>query len=171
MKKIKILFADLDGTLIDTVTGKIFPKGIWDMKFKFDVLNKIKELSPDHICIVTNQGGIGKFITAEDFKIKFEYVVKCIETYCNIKTLGISCTSEDKNNINRKPNPGMFYSCMKRLHSNSQYFKMDKESCLMLGDASGKPGDFSDSDRKAAENFGIDYIDVDDFVNFVNSDI
>lgn len=31
--------------------------------------------------------------------------------------------------------------------------------------ASGKPGDFSDSDRKCAENFGIDYLDVEDFVN------
>lgn len=26
------------------------------------------------------------------------------------------------------------------------------------------PGDFSDSDKKCAENFGIDYIDVRDFL-------
>lgn len=32
----------------------------------------------------------------------------------------------------------------------------------MIGDASGKPGDFSD--KKCAENFGIDYIDVRDFL-------
>ena len=30
---------------------------------------------------------------------------------------------------------------------------------------SGKPRDFSDSDKKCAENFGIDYIDVKDFIN------
>lgn len=35
---------------------------------------------------------------------------------------------------------------------------------FMIGDASGKPGQFSDSDKKTAENFGIDYIDVEDFV-------
>ena len=35
----------------------------------------------------------------------------------------------------------------------------------MIGDASGKEGQFSDSDKKTAENFGIDYMDVDDFVN------
>ena len=35
----------------------------------------------------------------------------------------------------------------------------------MIGDDSGKPGDFSDSDKKCAENFGIDYIDVEDFIN------
>ena len=35
----------------------------------------------------------------------------------------------------------------------------------MIGDASGKEEQFSDSDKKTAENFGIDYIDVNDFVN------
>ena len=29
----------------------------------------------------------------------------------------------------------------------------------MIGDASGKSGDFSDSDKKCAENFGIDVRD------------
>ena len=40
-----------------------------------------------------------------------------------------------------------------------------KPKSLMIGDASGKEGQFSDSDKKTAENFGIDYIDVDDFIN------
>ena len=35
----------------------------------------------------------------------------------------------------------------------------------MIGDVSGKAGQFSDSDKKTAENFGIDYMDVEDFVN------
>lgn len=36
MKNYKILFADLDGTLIKTKSGETFPKGIWDMEFRFD---------------------------------------------------------------------------------------------------------------------------------------
>lgn len=44
MKKYKVLFCDMDGTLIETVSGETFPKGIWDMKFKFDVLDAIKNL-------------------------------------------------------------------------------------------------------------------------------
>ena len=34
----------------------------------------------------------------------------------------------------------------------------------MIGDASGKPGQFSDSDKRTAENFGIDYLDIEDFL-------
>ena len=58
MKQYKLLFADLYGTLIEPITSKTFPQGIWDMKIKFDVLDKIKELNPDVLFIITNQGGI-----------------------------------------------------------------------------------------------------------------
>ena len=44
-------------------------------------------------------------------------------------------------------------------------FDYIKSVSLMIGDASGKECQFSDSDKKTAENFGIDYMDVDDFVN------
>lgn len=42
MKKCKLLITDLDGTLIETVSGDTFPKGIWDMKIKLDVFEAIK---------------------------------------------------------------------------------------------------------------------------------
>lgn len=44
-------------------------------------------------------------------------------------------------------------------------FHYIKPVSLMIGDASGKEGQFSDSDKKTAENFGIDYLDVEDFIN------
>lgn len=40
---------------------------------------------------------------------------------------------------------------------------------MMIGDASGKEGQFSDSDKKTAENFGCEYMDVDDFVYKYNN--
>ena len=40
----------------------------------------------------------------------------------------------------------------------------------MIGDASGKEGQFSDSDKKTAENFGIDYLDVEDFIKEMNNE-
>lgn len=35
--KKKVIFIDMDGTLIDTVSGKTFPEGVWDMKLKMEV--------------------------------------------------------------------------------------------------------------------------------------
>lgn len=43
--------------------------------------------------------------------------------------------------------------------------KVVYDTILMIGDASGKEGQFSDSDKKTAENFGCEYMDVDDFVD------
>lgn len=44
LKNKKVIFCDLDGTLIETISGATFPKGIWDMKLRFDVLDAICEL-------------------------------------------------------------------------------------------------------------------------------
>ena len=33
----KIVFSDLDGTLIGTRTGEDFPNGVWDVELKLDV--------------------------------------------------------------------------------------------------------------------------------------
>lgn len=43
-------------------------------------------------------------------------------------------------------------------------FSQLKGCSLMVGDASGLPGQFSDSDKVCAENAGIDYMDVVQFV-------
>ena len=53
MKEYKVIFADLDGTLIETISGETFPKSIWDMKLRFEVLDKIKEIKPEYLLIIT----------------------------------------------------------------------------------------------------------------------
>lgn len=60
MKKYKLLITDLDGTLIEALSGDTFPKGIWDMKIKLYVFEAIKNYAPDDILIISNQGGIEK---------------------------------------------------------------------------------------------------------------
>lgn len=162
----KVLFIDLDSTLIKTISGKTFPEDITDFRIQLPVLNKIIEKIPNltYFFIVTNQGGIGKFTTEGDFQTK----LFCIERFCDMyfrdrtKIYYCSdsdyCTSLDKDCHERKPNTGM----LEGLANN--YGIKSKGDCMMIGDASGKPGDFSDSDKKCAENFGIDYIDVRDFL-------
>ena len=163
MKKYEIIFSDLDGTLISTISGETFPKGIWDMKIRFDVLDKIKEIKPTYLLIVSNQGGIESgFVDKYDFKSKSEYISRAIREYCDCECYGMYCTTNDETDLYRKPNVGMLENLLESYVGDD--FDYIKQKSLMIGDASGKEGQFSDSDKKTAENFGIDYMDVNDFV-------
>ena len=164
LKSKKVLFCDLDGTLIETISRETFPKGIWDMQIRFEVLDKIKEIKPEYLLIVSNQGGIDSgFVDEHDFRSKSEYITRAIREYCNCECYGMYCETNDKSDLYRKPNTGMLENLMERYVGDD--FDYIKQKSLMIGDASGKEGQFSDSDKKTAENFGIDYIDVNDFVN------
>ena len=165
LKSKKVLFCDLDGTLIETISGGTFPKGIWDMRLRIDVLHKIKEIiKPEYILIVSNQGGIERgFVDRGHFTTKLNYICKSIEEYCNCSCYGTYCVSNNKSDQFRKPNVGML-DYLTELYVGDD-FDCIKPKSLMIGDASGKEGQFSDSDKKTAENFGIDYMDVEDFIN------
>ena len=169
LKNKSVIFCDLDGTLIETISGETFPKGIWDMRLKFDVLDAIKELNPEHILIVSNQGGIESgFVDAQNFQAKSEYVARAVGEYCNCKCYAMYCETNNKLDPYRKPNTKMLENLIERYVGDD--FDYIKQKSLMIGDASGKEGQFSDSDKKTAENFYIDYVDVDDFVNdFANN--
>lgn len=172
MKKYKVLFCDLDGTLIDTLSGATFPKGIWDMKIKFDVLDAIKKLTPKYVFIVSNQGGIeAGFVNRRNFEFKMEYIIRSMREYLNYDVFVeySYCTSNDKKNEYRKPNIGMCVKLSEKyIQKNNPCPNLANKDCLMIGDASGLEGQFSDSDKKTAENFGIDYMDVNEFKAFYN---
>ena len=164
MKKYNVIFSDLDGTLIKTISGENFPKGIWDVQIRFEVLDKIKEVKPEYLLIVSNQGGIESgFISKSDFSTKLDYICASIREYCNCYCYAMYCATNDKSDPFRKPNVGML-NYLTELYVGDD-FDYIKQKSLMIGDASGKEGQFSDSDKKTAENFGIDYMDVEDFVN------
>lgn len=169
VKNKKILFADLDGTLIKTKSGETFPKGIWDMEFRFDTLDAIKKLNPEYILIVSNQGGIESgFVDEDNFRAKSGYIAATIREYCDCECYAMYCLTNDKSDPYRKPNTGMLEELLERYVGDD--FDFIKQKSLMIGDASGKEGQFSDSDKKTAENFGIDYMDVDDFINAMSND-
>lgn len=77
--------------------------------------------------------------------------------------------SEARKLNNRKPNTGMidqYMDYIKFINDNvDEGNKIIYDTIMMIGDASGKEGQFSDSDKKTAENFGCEYMDVDDFVD------
>lgn len=152
----------------------IFPKGIWDMKLKLYVFEAIKNYAPDDILIISNQGGIEKgFVDKEMFEYKFDYISNALEDYTDISVSAYYCESNNKRNVNRKPNIGMIKEYMDFIeymnNDEDEEEKIVYDTILMIGDASGKEGQFSDSDKKTAENFGCEYMDVDDFVYKYNN--
>lgn len=176
LKEKKILFADLDGTLITTASGKTFAEDCTDFRIRKDVLDKIKCMKElEYLEIVTNQGGVPQYISLKDMETKLNCIVHFVQGYLNNRSafspdetdvkVGIQyCISMDKGHPCRKPNPGMLENFINgKLRFAVKWLK-DKSVMLMIGDASGKPGQFSDSDKKCAENFGIDYLDVEDFL-------
>lgn len=164
LKNKKVIFCDLDGTLIETISGDTFPKVIWDMKLRFDVLDAIKKLNPEYVLIVSNQGGIESgFVDAQKFSKKLFYIIEAISDYCDCECCAMYCDTNNESDPYRKPNTKMLETLLDDFVGDD--FDFIKQKSLMIGDASGKEGQFSDSDKKTAENFGIDYMDVNDFVN------
>ena len=167
MKKYKYLFCDLDGTLIKTASGKTFAEDTTDFRIRKDVLDKIKALhqknSLEFIAIVTNQGGIPQYISERDFAAKLKAIETFIENITSTPVMSYYCASLEPSDENRKPNTGMLAKAARDC-TTIVGLEFDKKKALMIGDASGKPGQFSDSDKKTAENFGIDYMDVEDFI-------
>lgn len=163
LREKKILFADLDGTLITTASGKTFAEDCTDFRIRKDVLDKIIGIKNiEAVIIVSNQGGIPEHVAESDFSVKIYSIKHFIQGYCHKTTAFEYCTSKDSLS-KRKPKTGMLEDALK--HRPFDSYRFEKSEMLMIGDASGKPGQFSDSDKKCSENFGIDYLDVEDFLN------
>ena len=160
MKRYKLIFSDLDDTLIETLSGDTFPRGVCDMRIRFDVLDAIHEklqIESSILGIVTNQGGIesGK-VDKRAFSNKINYVISAIHEYLRCRVTASVCPTNQPSSY-RKPNVGM-------LEQIAAQCLVDKIDCIMIGDASGYEGQFSDSDKRTAENYKIDYIDVGDLL-------
>ena len=158
----RVLICDLDGTLIETKSGKTFPENEDDWKFKPNIKEAIQEYNPKYILIVTNQGGIEKgYVDEHKFFGKMCDIRDEIEKWGDFIVKFQYCKSNDPNCYNRKPNPGMI-----------EFFRTDciggtdfsRRQALMIGDASGLEGQFSDTDLQCARNAGIKYTDVSYFI-------
>lgn len=172
IKEKRILFIDLDGTLIRTIVGEKFAEDCTDFRIRKEVLDKIRTMeSLEYVCIVTNQGGVPQYVSLQDFTAKLDCVTSFMFTYLNpdkrnynVDVDATACFSMDPDDPNRKPNPGMLQRYVDAKLQFATARLKSKENMLMVGDASGKDGDHADSDKKCAENFGIDYMDVEEFL-------
>lgn len=158
----KVLLCDLDGTLIVTKSGKVFPENEEDWQFKPGICYAIRQYNPSCIFIISNQGGIEKgFVDEKKFIAKMQAIVSEMRKWGDFVVDYAYCTSNDPEHPYRKPNDGMIHYFM---HDYANGYDFCKRQALMIGDASGKDGQFSDSDLQCAKNAGIKYCDVDDFI-------
>lgn len=182
IKNKRILLFDFDGTLIETASGNTFATDLTDMKIKMDVVNKALDLMQENgvkvFAIVSNQGGVeAGFVSGADIEAKIEYVLRSVHDLAVKRGIrGVLyekrlCYSNDEQNPMRKPNTGMIDDILMKCKDTvmrGMNFSQLKGCSLMVGDASGLPGQFSDSDKVCAENAGIEYMDV---ITFVGKDL
>ncbi|KAK3745074.1 hypothetical protein QZH41_014559 [Actinostola sp. cb2023] len=137
----KIAGFDMDGTLITTKSGRVFPTNTGDWKIALpQIPGKLKSLWSEgyKIVIFTNQNGIAKKkVSIPDFKKKIENVIQalCVPIQLN---QGITVFKD---------------------HS---YYIGDAAG-RPVGWASGKKKDFSCSDRAFAANIGIKFQTPEEF--------
>ncbi|XP_035894043.1 uncharacterized protein F21D5.5 [Anopheles stephensi] len=152
---------DMDGTLIKTKSGNVFPKSIDDWQIAFpEVPGKLKTLHRNgfKLVIFTNQAGIGKGkVRIEDFRQKIEALVRKLAVPMQV----FIATGAGKY---RKPRPGMWQTLCERQNDG---VPIDRARSFYVGDAAGRPElkkpikrkkDHSCADRLLALNVGISFL-------------
>ena len=145
----KVAGFDLDHTLLRPKNNRVFPlnKNDWELLYKKEISVLHKLHNEDYkIVIFTNQGGISKG------KTKLNNIIYKIDAFINKIGIPIDYMIAYEYNEYRKPNIGMWniykkYSMKRILRKNSFY----------CGDAAGRYKDFSDNDKKFADNIGIQF--------------
>lgn len=155
----KIAAYDMDGTLILTKSGRIFPKDADDWRIAFGpVVKTLKDKTDDgyKIVILTNQAGISKGKTKlVDLKKKIENIAVALKVPLQaFIATGDSCF--------RKPLTGM-WQALARVGNDDVELK--SELSFYVGDAAGRPEnkvakrkkDHSTVDRLLALNLGLTF--------------
>ncbi|KAJ9586248.1 hypothetical protein L9F63_020110, partial [Diploptera punctata] len=157
--KSKIAAYDVDGTIIITKSGRVFPKDYDDWKIVYsEIPGKLKQLHENgyKIVFMTNQAGIARGNTkVSSYKSKIERIVSKIGVPVQV------FVSTGKG-FYRKPAPGMWNALVEQKNDG---VPIDMTVSFFCGDAAGreanwapkKKKDFSSSDRLLAINLGLNF--------------
>ncbi|XP_071753338.2 bifunctional polynucleotide phosphatase/kinase [Centroberyx gerrardi] len=156
----KIAGFDIDGCIITTKSGKVFPTGPDDWKILFpEIQPRLGSLLKKGYKVVffTNQMGIAKGkLRPEVFKSKVEDILSTLQ-------LPVQVFVATGPGVYRKPVMGMWNHLCEKANSG---VTVDKTQSLYVGDAAGRPvnwapgqkkKDFSCSDRLFALNIGLQF--------------
>merc|ERR1712029_273257 len=166
--KPKIAAFDMDGTLITTKSGRVFPLNPQDWKLLYEpqvkqTLQKLHHEDNYKIVIITNQAGIGTGkLSKNDFRSKVESIVNSIQVPLQL------FAATQKHCVFRKPRPG-FWEYLQKYKNDG--LEIDMKNSFYCGDAAGRirikgKKDFSCSDRLFAKNVGVKfYVPEELFLN------
>jgi bifunctional polynucleotide phosphatase/kinase len=151
----QIIIFDLDGTIIKTKSGKKFPVNSQDWVYNYNnVVETIVGLPDTIIGIVSNQKGIKTNTQALEWENKLNSIFK------NIKFHFVFASLSD--NRYRKPMTGSWQYVKENFLSG---INVPTSKILYVGDACGRPDDFSDTDLKFAHNCGFKFNTPEKFFN------
>lgn len=125
---------DLDGTIIQTRSGNVFPKSMEDWEFIGDRIFKLYELREQHTVV---------FITNQKLKDLDMAKGKCELIY---EATGIPVFAATDDDFYRKPGIGIFDEIYNAVKPKVFHF---------IGDAAGRKADHSDCDIKFSYNVSI----------------
>lgn len=149
-KKVKIASFDMDDTLIATKTGMKFARDEFDWKWKYasipDILRKMYR-NKYIICVFTNQGKKDKKGCKETHADIISRKIDAIIADLGIPVQFYMATGKD---TFRKPCNGMWMEMLNRNGLTAD--QISTKYSFYCGDAAGRKGDFSDSDRAFASN-------------------
>ncbi|KAJ6257168.1 [Pyruvate dehydrogenase [acetyl-transferring]]-phosphatase [Drechslerella dactyloides] len=163
LKPIKIAAFDLDSNLISTKSGKKFGKEADDWKWwHATVPHRLRKAADDgyRLVVFTNQNGLKLDSPkhekqVKDWKQKLNFIVSALN-------LPISIYAATSTDGYRKPRTGMFEYCLSELGDGDEA-SIDLENSVFVGDAAGRKGDFSGSDRKFAQNIGLPFLTPEEY--------
>ena len=147
MKDIKAIYIGLDRILIETISGRPKPEGIWDMKFRFDVLHTIKTVNPKAVFIVDSIDG-----STTGSIHKLDYILSAIKEYLDNIHVYYFCTNAIPNCNKCTVELLDFYYQYIR---NCNHMRFKKSELLLVGN--------SKVHKQAAKDFGIIYLNVEFF--------
>lgn len=160
----KIGSYDMDGTLITTRSGKVFPTDIDDWKMAGGTVVptlKLKYKDGFKIVIFTNQAGVSSNkTTVPDIKKKIENIIRALD----VPVQAFIATGD---NFFRKPMTGMWQALCEYKNNG---LPVDINRSYFVGDAAGRPEnkamkrkkDHSSVDRLLALNIGLDFFTNDE---------
>jgi bifunctional polynucleotide phosphatase/kinase len=186
-RRLGIAAFDLDSTLVETTSATPFPRSGSDWKWMDahvkehlrsicngtippGLEDKLDQSVDYRLVVFSNQGGV----VSETGKKRYIYLKERVTAIA--KDLGVSMLfygatkpkkgSDDKY---RKPLRAMWDVMVDDLVKDDQR-QIDLEGSFFVGDAAGRPSDFSDSDAEFAKVVGLKFFTPEQFFQSANND-